>query len=438
MTRPLPGVAFHPMSAFIEELHWRGMLYASTEGASEHLADGRRTGYIGFDPTAISLHVGSLLPIMGLVHFQRAGHTPIALVGGGTGLIGDPSGKTAERQLLTKEQAAANAEGIRRQLEHFLDFDVKANPARMANNLDWLGGLALVDFLRDVGKHFSVNQLLARDTVKRRLEDEASGISYTEFSYALLQSYDFQELYRREGCTVQMGGSDQWGNITAGTDLVRRMAGGKAYGVVFPLVTNASGTKFGKTESGNVWLDPDLTSPFRFYQFWINADDADVGRWLRFFSLRPRDELEALEEEARAEPQARAAQRALAEEVTRRVHGETGLARARKATEVLFGGDMEGLGGDEVADVFADVPSATIPRASLEGEGGALVDLLVSAGAASSKGDARRAIEGGGIYVNNVRAADAAQRVRAADAVDGRFLVLRKGKKSYWLVALEP
>ncbi|NJD19708.1 MAG: tyrosine--tRNA ligase, partial [Gemmatimonadetes bacterium] len=424
------------MSHFIEDLHWRGMLYASTEGAAEHLAEGRRAAYIGFDPTAPSLHIGSLLPIMSLVHFQRAGHVPIGLVGGGTGLIGDPSGRTAERQLLTKEEAAENAEGIRRQLEHFLDFEVKSNPARMANNLVWRGGLALVDFLRDVGKHFSVNQLLARESVKRRLENEETGISYTEFSYALLQSYDFLELYRREGCTVQMGGSDQWGNITAGTDLIRRMAGGKAYGVVFPLVTTPSGTKFGKTEAGNVWLDPALTSPFRFYQYWVNADDADVVRYLRFFSLRSREEIEGLGEAVKAAPQAREAQRALAEEVTRRLHGETGLARARKATEVLFGGEIEGMGAEEVADVFSDVPSSTVPRASFEGEGMSLVELLAVAGVATSKGDARRAIEGGGIYLNNRRVVDVAHTVRATDAIEGRFLVVRKGKRSYHLVAL--
>ncbi len=420
----------------MEELNWRGMLYASTEGAAEHLAQGRRAAYIGFDPSAPSLHVGSLLPIMGLVHFQRAGHVPIGLVGGGTGLIGDPSGRTAERQLLTKEQAAENAEGLRRQLEHFLDFEVKSNPARMANNLDWLGDLPLVDFLRDVGKHFSVNQLMAKESVRRRLEGEEGGLSFTEFSYALLQSYDFLQLYRREGCTLQMGGSDQWGNITAGTDLIRRMDAGKAYGIVFPLVTNPSGTKFGKTEAGNVWLDAELTSPFRFYQYWINADDADVVRYLRFFSLRSREEVAALEEAVRTEPETRAAQRALAEEVTRRAHGETGLARAKKATDVLFGGDLEGLAAAEVADVLSDVPSSTLPRASLEGEGVTLVDLLARTGVASSKGDARRAIEGGGIYVNNRRVGDVAHVVRASDAIEGRFLVLRKGKKSYHLVAL--
>lgn len=424
------------MTSILEELAWRGMLYASTEGAQEHLDEAPRTAYIGFDPTAASLHVGSLLPIMGLVHLQRAGHTPIALVGGGTGLIGDPSGKTAERQLLTKEVAAENAEGIRAQLAHFLDFDAKANAARMRNNVDWLGGLALVDFLRDVGKHFSVNQMLARESVKRRLEADDGGISFTEFSYALLQAYDFLELYRREGCTVQMGGSDQWGNITAGTDLVRRMGGGRAFGAVFPLVTNASGTKFGKSEAGAVWLDPELTSPYRFYQFWVNVDDADIARYLRFFSLRPHSEIEELEEAVRTEPHARAAQKALAEEVTRRVHGETGLARAVQATGVLFGGEVEGLGADEVADIFADVPSTRVAPDALSGEGMAIVDLLVETGVATSKGDARRAIDGGGIYLNNRRVTDAAAAVDAGALIEGRFLVLRKGKRRYHLVAV--
>ncbi|HET9949509.1 MAG TPA: tyrosine--tRNA ligase, partial [Longimicrobiales bacterium] len=299
-------------ASLLDELRWRGLLQDATEGAEAHLAEAPRTVYIGFDPTGPSLHVGTLLPIMALVHAQRAGHTPIALVGGGTGLIGDPSGKTSERRLLTKEEAAANAESIRVQLAHFLDFDVKANPARMRNNHDWLGGLALVDFLRDIGKHFSVNQLLAKESVRRRLESEETGISFTEFSYVLLQSYDFLELYRREGCTVQMGGSDQWGNITAGIDLVRRVEGGRAYGVVFPLLAQASGVKFGKTEAGAVWLDASRTSPFRFYQFWLNTDDRDVVRYLKFFTFMPREEIDWLAKETAERPEQREAQRALA------------------------------------------------------------------------------------------------------------------------------
>ena len=307
------------MSGFLDELRWRGLLQDSTQGAGDFLGEAPRTMYIGFDPTAKSLHVGSLLQIMLLVHAQRAGHTPIALVGGGTGLIGDPSGKTAERMLLTKELAAENADGIRQQLAHFLDFDASGNPALMRNNLDWLGDLALVDFLRDVGKHFSVNQLMAKESVKRRLANEETGISYTEFSYALLQSYDFLELYRRDDCTLQLGGSDQWGNITAGIDLIRRMEGGRAFGVVSPLVTNTSGAKFGKSEAGNVWLDPELTSPFRFYQFWINTDDADVVRYLKYFTLLTEEEVGSLAEAVETEPHRRVAQKALAEDVTRRV-----------------------------------------------------------------------------------------------------------------------
>ncbi len=419
-----------------DEFAWREMLYASTEGAAEHLAGGSRTAYIGFDPTAPSLHVGSLVPIMGLVHLQRAGHTPIALVGGGTGLIGDPSGKSAERRLLSRDEAAENAESIREQLAHFLDFEAGKNAARMRNNLDWLGEIRLVDFLRDIGKHFGMGQLLARESVRRRLEDREAGLSFTEFSYALLQSYDFLQLFREEGCTVQMGGSDQWGNITAGTDLIRRVTGRRAYGIVFPLLTTSSGAKFGKTEAGNVWLDARLTSPYRFYQFWVRTDDADVVRYLKFFTLLDREEIEELAEAVRQEPHRRAAQKALAEDVTRRLHGETGLAAARRATEALFGGDVTGLSAGEIEDIFADVPSITVPKEELSGEGMGLVELLVRAGAATSRGDARRAIAGGGIYLNNVRVTDADRRVRAEDALHGRFVVLRKGRKRYHLVAL--
>jgi len=424
------------MTPLLDELRWRGLLQDATQGVEEHLAEGPRVGYIGFDPTAPSLHVGSLLVIMGLVHLQRAGHTPIALVGGGTGLIGDPSGKTVERRLLTADVAAENAEGIRRQLERFLDFDAVPNAARMRNNLDWLGSLGLVDFLRDVGKHFSVNQLMAKESVKRRLENEETGISYTEFSYALLQSFDFLELHREEGCTLQMGGSDQWGNITAGIDLVRRVEGARAYGVVMPLVTNASGAKFGKSEAGNIWLDAALTSPYTFYQFWINTEDADVVRYLKYFTLLERREVEELAEAVAAEPHRRAAQRALAEDVTRRVHGATGLADAERATAALFGGELDGLGASAIGEIFADVPSTRIARSMFAGGGMSIIDLLVDSGVASSKGEARRAVEGGGVYVNNRRVDGIDRRVEATEAVDGRYLVLRKGKRSYHLVEL--
>jgi len=424
-----------PLS-LVDEFVSRDLLQDATEGASEHLAGGTRTVYVGFDPTAPSLHLGHLVPIMGLVHAQRAGHSPIALVGGGTGLIGDPSGKTSERQLLTKDVAAANAAAIHGQLEQFLDFGAKANPARMRDNRDWLSGLALVDFLRDIGKHFSINQLMAKESVKRRLQDERSGLSYTEFSYALLQSYDFLELYQREGCTVQLGGSDQWGNITAGIDLVRRVVGGRAFGMVLPLVTNASGAKFGKSEAGNVWLDPELTSPFRFYQYWLNVDDADAVRYLKFFTLLDARRVEELAAAVVADPAARAAQLALAEDVTRRLHGESGLDAARRATRALFDGDLEGLGGADIADIFADVPSSEVEAEALAGEGLPLIDLLVRSALASSRGDARRSIEGGGVYVNNVRVADTAAAVKMEQTIDGRFVLLRKGKKSYHLVAV--
>ena len=424
------------MTSVIDEFRSRNLLQDATEGVADHFAEAPRTVYIGFDPTAASLHLGSLVPIMGLVHAQRAGHTPIALVGGGTGLIGDPSGRTDERQLLTKELAAENAEGIRAQLAHFLDFDAKSNPARMRNNQDWLGGLALVDFLRDIGKHFSINQLMAKESVKRRLQNEETGISFTEFSYALLQSYDFLELYRQEGCTVQMGGSDQWGNITAGIDLVRRVESGKAYGAVFPLLTDASGAKFGKSQEGNVWLDPALTSPFRFYQYWINVEDADVVRYLKLFTLMTPSEIEELAAGVEREPHKRAGQRALADDVTGRLHGEALLGAAQRATRTLFSGDIDGLGANEIADVFADVPSTDVSSERLGGAGAPLVDLLVDTGLASSKGDARRAIEGGGVYVNNVRAEDVDRAVSMEDAIEGRFVLLRKGKKSYHLIAV--
>jgi tyrosyl-tRNA synthetase len=422
------------MSDVIAEFRWRGLLQDLSEGVEAHLASGSRVCYVGFDPTASSLHVGTLLPIMGLVHLQRHGHHPVALVGGGTGLIGDPSGKAQERPLVSTETVSANAEAIRAQLEHFLDFRSGKNPARMRNNYEWLGEISMVDFLRDTGKHFRVNDMMRKESVRRRLDAEDSGMSYTEFSYLLLQSYDFLELQRREGCTVQLGGSDQWGNITAGIDLIRRVTGQQAHGVVFPLLTNVGGTKFGKTEAGTVWLDPNRTSPYRFYQFWINTADEDALRFLGLFTLLKRDEVERITEAAGAEPAARHAQRALAEDVTRRVHGESGLAHARQATAAFFGGELEGLTADEIGDIFADVPSGEVERDRLSGAGIAVVELLAESDLAPSKGEARRAVQGGGIYVNGKRVDGVDARVTLDDPFEGRFLVLRKGKKNYQLM----
>ncbi len=426
----------------IDELGWRGLLYDSTEGAREHLA-GRAAagepvaGYIGFDPSAPSLHVGSLVPVMLLVHLQRAGHAPVALVGGGTGLIGDPSGKEKERTLLTREEARANADGIRTQLERFLDFSAGPTSARLRNNLDWLGEVGYVDFLRDVGKHFSVNAMIRKESVRRRLERDDAGISYTEFSYMLLQAYDYLLLHDREGCTLQMGGSDQWGNIVAGIDLVRRERGVHAHGIVAPLVTTTSGVKFGKTEAGAVWLDPARTSPYRFYQFWLNTDDDDAGRYLSFFTLKERAEIEALEAKLAAQPERREAQRSLAADVTGRVHGADGLARAERATEVLFGGSLEGLGGADIEDIFADVPSSTVGRDALSGRGLTLVEALADAGLVSSRGEARRALAQGAVYLNNERVTEPDRRLMESDAVEGGFVVLRHGKRRYHLVRID-
>ena len=418
----------------IEELRWREKLYDHTEGLTQALESGNQTVYVGFDPTAPSLHAGSLLPIMGLARLQRAGHSPIALVGGGTGLVGDPSGKTQERQLLTRDQVEANAEGIRRQLSHFLDFDCPGNAARLINNVEWLDRLRLLSFLRDVGKHFSVNSMMAKESVKRRLEME-EGISYTEFTYLLLQAYDFLELFRRYGCSLQAGGSDQWGNITAGIELIRRKERKRAYGMVFPLVTTSSGVKFGKTESGAVWLDQELTSPYRFYQFWLNTNDNDVVRYLKYFTWLTREQIEEAEQQTRQAPERRQAQRLLADEVTRTVHGQTEAEKAVLASGVLFGGEMEGLSAPQIEEIFSDVPSSEVNPDRFDG-GLLLTALLAESGLAASKGEAKRLIQGGGVSVNNRRVSDFRRRVTREDCVDGSFLVLRRGSKHYHLVKL--
>jgi tyrosyl-tRNA synthetase len=419
----------------ITEFEWRGMLYDATEGLPEMLAKEKVTGYIGFDPSAASLHVGSLLPIMGLVHLQRNGHIPIAVVGGGTGLIGDPSGKTQERRLLSREEVDTNIAGIKQQLSRFLDFDNKTNPAIMVNNADWLDSISVLDFFRDVGKHFSVNYMVAKESIKRRLEQE-EGISFTEFSYLLLQSYDFLVLHDRYNCTLQMGGSDQWGNITAGIDLIRRFSGDRAYGLVFPLLATSSGVKFGKTEAGTVWLDSGLTSPYRFYQFWFNTDDRDVITYMKFFTLLSQEEIQGYEEAVAARPEKREAQKKLAGEITRLVHGDTALEKAEKASRVLFGEEISQLSVEDITDIFADVPSSEIKKSQFSGDGTPFVDITVSAGLASSKGEARRLIQGGGLYLNNVRVSDVQRSISLSDSIGGQVFIIRKGAKQYHLVRL--
>jgi tyrosyl-tRNA synthetase len=423
------------MTNLYEELAWRGIVYDATEGLADLLAKERVTAYIGFDPTASSLHVGSLLPALALARLQRFGHSPIVIVGGGTGMIGDPSGKSQERTLLSREQIDENLAGIRRQLSQFLDFDTAANPARMVNNADWLATIDLLSFLRDAGKHFTVNYMLQKESVNRRLESE-EGISFTEFSYLLLQAYDFLQLFDRFGCALQMGGSDQWGNITAGIDLIRKLRARKAHGLVMPLVTTASGVKFGKTEAGTIWLDPSRTSPFRFFQFWLNTDDRDVTAYLKYFTFLDRAAIDALEKATQTAPEKREAQRVLAREVTGLVHGGDHVARAEHASAVLFGEDISTLSADDVLEVFEDVPSTELPADAFAGEGLGMVDLVARVQLAPSKSEARRLVQSGGVYVNNRRIADPQARLTREQAIDGRLFVLRKGQKQNHLVRL--
>ncbi|HSV86107.1 MAG TPA: tyrosine--tRNA ligase [Levilinea sp.] len=420
-------------SNVFQDMLWRGLVYDRVEGVETLLGREKVTIYNGFDATGDSLHVGHLVPLIALARLQRAGHHPIALAGGGTSMIGDPSGKSSERQLLTPAQVEANVEAIKVQLAHLLDFEAKSNPARLMNNADWLSSLNLIDFLRDTGKHFTINYMISKDSVRSRLNRE-EGISFTEFSYMLLQSYDFLHLYQQSGCTLQTGGSDQWGNITAGVELVRRVTGTPVYGMVYPLITRSDGAKFGKTEEGAVWLAPERTSPYRFYQFWMNTDDGDVVAYLKFFTFLSHREIEDLQQAVIERPEGREAQRHLAREMTALMHGQTGLEAAEKASQALFGGDVTGLSAAEIEDIFADVPSAAMARQPLEGTGMPIPDLLVGAGAAQSKGEARRGIDQGGFYLNNQRIAGAQRNVTTADLLAGRFLVIRKGRKQFFLV----
>ena len=416
----------HSKSSLLDELSWRGMVYQHTDGLADALATDSVSAYAGFDPTAASLHVGHLVPVMGLAHLQRAGHRPIALVGGGTGMIGDPSGKTAERQLVSAEEIEKNSRAIEKQLERFLDFS-GPRAARMRDNAAWLRPLKAVEFMRDVGKHFTVNYMLAKDSVQSRIE---GGISFTEFSYMLLQAYDFLELHRREGVTLQIGGSDQWGNITAGLELIRRVEGKTAHALTMPLVTTATGSKFGKTEAGAVWLDAARTSPYKFYQYWINVDDRDTGGYLRSFTLMARVDIEALDKLLTSAPEKREAQQALARDMTARVHGEAAARVAEEVSRVLFGkADPSSLTEPVLRALSEEVPFAE----SRETPG--LLDALVTLKLAASKSAARRLVEQGGVYVNGQRASEETD-LAAAKPLAGGYHLIRKGARDYGLISV--
>ena len=422
------------MSDIFSELQWRGLIHQTTadDTLQDWLNSGTRTVYAGFDPTADSLHVGSLLPLMMLRRFQKAGHRPIAIVGGATGMIGDPSGKSAERNLLSEEQLQANITGIEAQMRQILDFDSADTSAVLVNNNDWMKEFSYTAFLRDVGKNFPVSVMMGKDSVKTRLGSDA-GLSYTEFSYMLLQAYDFVHLNEKYDCELQIGGSDQWGNVTAGIDLGRRMLSKQLYGITCPLLTKSDGAKMGKTESGAIWLSPERTSPYEFYQYWVRVDDEDVGMCLRFLTELSEEEIKALDD-ARAEaPHQRASQKQLAESMTRLIHGQTGLDKALQATAILFGAEIENLSDAELQQIFADVPSVTLDAARLD-DGIGIIDSLVEAGLAKSKGDARRTVDGGGAYVNNHRVDSVDRSLSRADLASETVIVLRSGKKKYALV----
>jgi len=425
--------------SLLDELRWRGLIHQTTDDAlSAWLEERPRTVYCGFDPTADSLHVGSLLPLMLLRRFQLAGHRPIAVVGGATGMIGDPSGKSQERNLLAADELERNVAGMREQMRRFLDFDAGPAAALLVNNLDWIAPFSYLEFLRDVGKNFPVNVMLAKDSVKSRLGRDDGGLSYTEFSYMLLQAFDFVHLYDKFGCEMQIGGSDQWGNITAGIDLARRMRGVQLYGLTCPLLARSDGSKMGKTEQGTVWLAAERTSPYRFYQYWINVEDADVGNCLRMLTTLPREEIESLDAARARDAARRESQRRLAEELTRLVHGPDALATAQRATDVFFGAEIAELTDVQLAEIFADVPSQRMPRRGLE-EGGGLpiVDALAAAGLAKSRSDARRIVQQGGAYVNNRRVQGVDTRLIAADLASETVVVLRSGKKNYALLRFD-
>ena len=430
------------MSDIFSELKWRGLVYQTTddENLGKWLSEGARTVYAGFDPTADSLHVGSLLPLMMLRRFQKAGHRPIAIAGGATGMIGDPSGKSKERNLLSPEQLAANLAGIEAQMKSLLDFEGDAS-AILVNNFDWMNKFSYIEFLRDIGKNAPVNVMLSKESVKNRLD--GAGLSYTEFSYMLLQAYDFVHLNQEYGCELQIGGSDQWGNVTAGIDLGRRMHGSQLFGMTCPLLTKADGEKMGKTATGAVWLSAEKTSPYQFYQYWRNCDDADVGKCLRFLTELGLEEIEALDQSRESDPGRSESQTRLAEELTRLIHGEEGLAKAVQAKEILFGGEIKDLSDDDLGGIFSDVPNCSLSISDLDA-GLPLIDAMVQAKLAESKGAARRTIEQGGAYINNEKCVDASGDAKATqrkltrdDLASETVIVLRSGKKKYALLKFE-
>ena len=424
---------------FVEELRWRGMLHDIMPETENHLNEKKTTGYIGFDPTADSLHIGSLVQIMILMHFQKAGHRPIALVGGATGMIGDPSGKSAERNLLNEQTLNKNIQGIKSQLSRFLDFDQNSeNPALLVNNFDWMKGYSLIDFSRDIGKHITVNYMMSKDSVKKRLGSESQvGMSFTEFTYQLLQGYDFLHLYKNLDCTLQMGGSDQWGNITTGTELVRRKVNGKAYAITCPLITKADGTKFGKTEGGNIWLDKERTSPYKFYQYWLNASDEDAINYIKIFTFLNREEIDSLIDEHEQAPHLRVLQNKIATEVTLLVHSKEDLDRAKKASQILFGKstseELKSLDKATFLDVFEGVPQAEITRLNLESGIDIIAALAGETSFLKSNGEARRALKENSISVNKTKVNDQ-YVIDNKDLINDRYVLLQRGKKTYFIL----
>lgn len=421
--------------SILDELKWRGLIAdcTDTDELTKKLTAPTAL-YCGFDPTGDSLHVGSLVPLLTLRRFQLFGHSPIAVAGGATGSIGDPSGKTQERQLLTQDVLQHNIACVAEQLKRWLDFECQPNPARLMDNASWTRGVSFLDFLRDIGKHFTVNQMVAKESVRARMEDRDVGISYTEFSYMLLQSFDFMVLCRDNNCELQIGGSDQWGNITAGIELTRKKLGKQVFGLTLPLVTKADGTKFGKTEAGTIWIDAKKTSVYKFFQFWINTDDRDVVRYLKYFTFLRCEEIEALEKQHTENPGARIAHKALAKSVTDLIHGTNATTEAIRASEILFGGELAGVSEATFNDIVGEVPTKEIEKDKLEGAGIPLAEILVHAGLSQSKGQAKKDIEGGGVNINNVREANAARFVSASDLLFGKHVLLRKGKKNYVVV----